>query len=428
MAEKSFLDYFKRYQPEDDKLYMLERGKNVKVRFSRDPIRVEVDISFDTPEDPYLIYEVEDDCRALYEAQTFKILPHFASELFSIDKFSEIATEAASCGAVTHGFFSGAEYFDDGETISVELPYSELGVEFVKGANTEIILANILRSRYGVERRVCVREGRGAAQRAAVIEERKIHIMERAERESRERAIEEARQRRATEEAEARARDPQYDFERRAGISEDTGVSRNLSETRFLRGSNIYDTSSPSIIFGEEFAIEEPTPISDISKHSGSTVYLGTVFEISEKPNRAGDRTTVTVGISDGSSGVYAKRGMPPTEIGFMGALKPGTHVAILGKPMTDKFDNEPFVSFKSIMKISKEERLDNSEEKRVELHLHTNMSQMDAIITPAELVNTAIRWGHKAIAVTDHGNVQSFPEVMLALEKAEKEIGRAHV
>ena len=76
------------------------------------------------------------------------------------------------------------------------------------------------------------------------------------------------------------------------------------------------------------------------------------------------------------------------------------------------------------IKRVKIEERMDTAEEKRVELHCHTQLSQMDAIITPAEIIDTAIRWGHKAIAITDHGAVQSFTDanhVWDDLWKAEK-------
>ena len=422
MAEKSFFDVFQRYSPAEEKRALLLRAKNAKFRYTKEPMRVEVELSFDAHEDAELIYEIEEECCELYGAASFKILPHFPPEIFNIGLFPEIAAEAAMCGAVTHGFFSGAEYTDDGVTITAGIPYTAGGIDFVNAANTASILSNILKSRYGIERAVRITEGSGAAIRAAELEARRERIIDAVEQENRERARADFIAAKDAREAEARAADPHYDFDKRAGISAETGVNENLSETRFLRGSTTYNTESCDTIFGESFVIEAPTPLSELENAKGTAVFLGTVFEVTTKENRAGDRVSVTVGISDGGSGAYVKRSLPPDEAAFAKGLKRGMHVAVLGKAMRDRFDNELFISLKALMKIKREERMDSAERKRVELHLHTNMSQMDGLINPADLVNTAIRWGHKAIAVTDHGNVQSFPEVMIALEKSGNE------
>ena len=143
-AEKKFFDVFSRYKPTDDKASLLRRGHSARFRYTKDPMRVEVDLSFDSHEDAELIYEIEDECRALYSAESFKILPHVPPESFDIRNFGEIACEAAMCGAVTNGFFTNAEYLDDGETINVLIPFDSIGVGFVKGADTEEILSNIL--------------------------------------------------------------------------------------------------------------------------------------------------------------------------------------------------------------------------------------------------------------------------------------------
>ncbi|MBQ9069977.1 MAG: PolC-type DNA polymerase III [Clostridia bacterium] len=419
MAEKKFLEVFSRYNPTKDKRMLLESAVSAKIKYTKEPMRVEVDLSFSEHKDAELIYEIEDECRTLYGAQSFKILPHFPSGIFDIKYFTEIAAEAALCGAVTNGFFSGAEYADNGETITVGIPYFSEGVEFVKGANTEIMLSNILRSRYSVERKILIKQGSGAEERKKLIEERKINIIKRAEEENRERAFEEIRARKEAEEREARALDPHYDFDKKAGISSETGVSMDISDTKFLRGCTTYITDSPELIYGEPFDIIEPTPLSDVQSVKGQGIFLGTVFFAENKESRAGDRVTVTIGISDGASGIYVKKSLPPEEVGFTKGIKVGMDVAVFARPMRDRFDNEPFLSLKALSKIKREYRQDTSEKKRVELHLHTNMSQMDALITPKDLISTAIRWGHKAIAVTDHGNVQGFPEVMLALEKS---------
>ena len=422
-GEKKFFDVFARYKPSAEKRALLERGHSARFRYTKDPMRVEVDLSFDSHEDAELIYEIEDECRELYLAESFKILPHFAPECFDVSRFDEIACEAALCGAVTNGFFTGAKYFDDGEKITVSIPFCDSGVDFVRRSNSEAILSNILRSRYGVDRTVSVVCGDGNDERHKMWEEKRQQRMIDAERESRERFIADRERMAKEREEQARAADPTYDFEAKSGISSETGTAEAISDTEYKMGATVYSFEGSESIFGDDFVISEPTPLSDVAKSKGRAIFLGTAFDVSMKETRAGDKTNCTIGISDGASAIYVKKTLPNEELDWIKGLKKGTHLAVAGRVMTDKFDGEAFLSPVGIKKISIVKRTDKAPEKRVELHLHTNMSQMDAIITPAELVETALRWGHKAIAVTDHGNVQAFPEVMLALEKTKSDL-----
>ena len=419
--EKGFFDVFKKYIPSSEKRELLLRAHSAKFRYSQNPIRVEVELSFNSHEDAELIYQIEDECRALYEADSFKILPHFPPSAFSIERFGEITAEAAVCGAVTNGFFMNAEYEDDGETITASLPFSDNGILFVKNADTEQILENILWSRYSVERSVKIVSGRNVEKYEEKREEFRRRKMIEVEEQNRLDFVARREENARLREEEARELDPHYDFDKKAGVSSATGNNIKISDTEFIMGASRFNISEPEAVWGEEFDIENPTPLSDVDNAKTTIVVLGTVFSVETKETRNGDKTTVTIGISDGASGIYAKKSLQNDEIGWIKSFKAGTSVAVLGKILRDKFDGEPFLSFRGIKKIKTIARKDKAEKKRVELHLHSNMSQKDAIITPEEIVKTALSWGHKAIAVTDHGNVQAFPEVMLAYEKAEK-------
>ena len=163
MQEKGFFDVFLRYKTSQEKTELLMRATKASFKYSKEPMRVEVELWFPAHEPAELIYEIEDECKALYSAESFKILPHFPPEEFNISRMNEIAAEAALCGAVTNGFFTSAEYSDDGSTITVSIPFSEYGVGFVKNSNTETVLSNILFSRYGVKRAFSVITGANAA-------------------------------------------------------------------------------------------------------------------------------------------------------------------------------------------------------------------------------------------------------------------------
>ena len=112
--------------------------------------------------------------------------------------------------------------------------------------------------------------------------------------------------------------------------------------------------------------------------------------------------------------------------------IKPGAFVKIKGLTMVDKFDGELTVgSIVGVKKISDftTSRMDHSVRKRVELHCHTKMSDMDGVSEVKDIVKRAYQWGHPAIAITDHGVVQSFPDANHLLDdlwKAEKEKRKA--
>ena len=421
--EKRFFDVFAKYKPSEEKRRLLERGHSARFRYAKDPLRVEVELSFDSHEDAELIYEIEDECRTLYSAESFKILPHFPPECFEMCYFDEIVLEASLCGAVTHGFFGGASYFDDGDTITASIPFCDTGVDFVRRADTETILSKILLDRYGIHRSISIACGAGADERTQRLEKLREEKIADAERSGRERFLAERERRLQEIEDQKRAGDPTYDFEARAGISSATGTAEIIGDTVYRMGATTYDFTSSELIFGDDFTVSDPAPLAEAPKLKGRCIFLGTVFSVESKETRAGDKVNCTVGISDGASAIYVKNTLPKEELEWFNSLKAGTHLAVLGRVQIDKYDGEPFLSPIAIKKISTRLRTDDAAEKRVELHLHTNMSQMDAIITPDELISTALRWGHKAIAVTDHGNVQAFPEVMLALEKSKSDL-----
>ena len=165
--EKGFFEVFSRYHPAPEKLDALENARVSTLRYDKENGRIEVEVVSERFIDAETLYEVADECCALYGAASFRIFPHFPSSLFDLSRMSEIATEAAMSGAVTHGFFHNATFDDDGETIEITIPFFESGVNFVKRADTETILGRILESRYGVRRRFVISASEGAARAAA---------------------------------------------------------------------------------------------------------------------------------------------------------------------------------------------------------------------------------------------------------------------
>ncbi len=202
------------------------------------------------------------------------------------------------------------------------------------------------------------------------------------------------------------------------------------AETEPLRTFDFKDlpilTDGAKLIKGR--TIDSPiTKISDIKSKMSNVTVWGDVFDYSEKIIRTknGEKRVVSISITDHTDSISVKNFENTDDENFLAAFKKGGTALIKGRVDFDSFDNEFIIKANDIMQVGKAERMDNSPEKRVELHLHTNMSAMDAVTPVSKLIERAYSWGHTAMAVTDHGVVQAFPEAAGAVSKIRKNGGK---
>ena len=174
------------------------------------------------------------------------------------------------------------------------------------------------------------------------------------------------------------------------------------------------DESTP-LILGMNPNITDPlVKISELNVDDGKVSIEGEVIDMEDRELRSG-KTLLSFDIYDGTSSMTCKAFLNKNNSKrVIKRIKNAKGLKIAGTAQMDSFSNELTVMVNTIIEgegIKKEVREDNAEEKRVELHMHTKMSQMDAMTSAKDLIKRAMKWGMKSIAITDHGVVQAFPE-----------------
>ncbi len=188
-------------------------------------------------------------------------------------------------------------------------------------------------------------------------------------------------------------------------------------------------SDNPDVIWGREISSDNViVNIDDIIGEIGVVTIRGKIV-LNESRDIRNDRTIVSFAVTDFTNTIKAKIFVPTEETNaYMDALSPGKFIKLEGRPEMDTFDHDLTITSPfGIMKSSdwRTKRMDLAPVKRVELHCHTKMSDMDGISEVSDLVKRAYSWGHAAIAVTDHGVVQAFPDANHTWEdlwKKEKE------
>ena len=163
-------------------------------------------------------------------------------------------------------------------------------------------------------------------------------------------------------------------------------------------------------------------PMKDLSLDMGFVIVEGRVFAVEHKELKKRNAWVINFDMTDNTNSVRVSKFMEANEAKpVLDNVSVGTVLRVQGKMDVNKFDNETILRPYGMMPGSMPKRKDTAEGlKRVELHLHTTMSNMDALTPTGAAVKQAASWGHRAIGITDHGVTQSFPDAMKAAGKAK--------
>ncbi len=387
--EYRLFDFFQEYNPQIPE--SMHDGMIHKLTYSDNLTRISFYVSF-----PQLIpasdaFAFERHMEQLLQIETVRVYPRFSSELFTLDYFPDIMTFLKRDLSVVNGFMNDAEVtMDEASVIHVTLKKG--GYDILMQHRTPDKIQGIIRDMFD-----CTYTIELHGENAMPIDDFNEMI-----------------------------RKAEQNIPRQPVSTPSQGISGGSSKPSAPAQAQAVSVNGeiPGIVPGSAVLIKGrqirdiPVTIDEAIQEQGRrTVIMGDVFAKPDFKEVRGERTVVTIQVTDYTNSILVKIFDTNENIGKMplGDIKKGSSLLICGKIDYDNFAHEDVMKPDSIVLVKRLGRTDKAEKKRVELHCHTNMSQMDAM-TPADvLVKRAHSWGHPAIAITDHGIAQAFPDAMNA-------------
>ena len=331
--------------------------------------------------------------------------PVYPKELFSCDYLPEIVSLLGSAGVPVNGFFNGCKADFMGDVLRVYLSHG--GQAFLEELHCPNKISQVIREEFGLE--------------VQVVFDGVVEVD--AESELYQRTMEAARP------------DPiVYTPSSKGGESktakgeEEPPKLPTPGKLSFEAQNLPFEPNSMVTIYGNP-PKGNLTDLASVNIESGAVTVWGDVFKIDRRTSRDEKTLILSIFFTDYTNSYCAKIiGRLDKKLKGLEELKTGSTVVMHGQVEFDRFDHEPLLRPDSIATVKKIPRKDEAQEKRVELHMHSTMSAMDGMTPAGDLVKRAYEFGHKAVAITDHGVVQAFPDCMNAAAKIRKGGGKIKV
>ena len=195
-------------------------------------------------------------------------------------------------------------------------------------------------------------------------------------------------------------------------IADDYGLNRVSVQANYPKETESKNGGG-EVVMGRKLNIKNLMQIGDLTPDSGNVAVSGRVFFAESRDIAKRNATIMTFDITDYTGSVRCTKFLKSDEEKVaVDKIREGDYVTVTGYMGYSKYEEDMVLEPKNVWKIKHEIRQDTCEEKHIELHLHTRFSNTDALTEPKEVVKRAAQWGMPAIAVTDHGVVQAFPDM----------------
>jgi DNA polymerase III alpha chain len=373
-----FADYFSNYV-NDDTITYIGNGDITSFTVSRQDRELAVGLNFESFIDYGIIENSQNQIARAMELKKVHINPRFPKSEFSLDNIERILEYVRHESPAANGFFDGCEAELEDRTLTLCLKKG--GKDVLESQKVDRAIANKIYELFDLDFVVIF------------LEVQAFDI---------EKAVQKAVEERRAEE--------QHKKE-----EEEKNVNHELWDELPV----FKDTLKK--IYGKAIH-EKPKNIADVSTEDGYITVWGDVLKTEVRETKRGTSKIFDFDISDYTSSITVKmfddkRVIDP----LVEKINEAGTLVISGGYQFDTFSNQYVLRPYAIASIKKAEKTDDEPEKRIELHMHTSLSEMDAISSPTALVKQAIKWGHEAVAITDHGVVQALPEAYAASGKGSK-------
>ena len=409
----AFIKKFARCTLTDDQKEALGFLANMDVRVDTKGRKIFAALSFSKYISAPLLIGLEADIKAAYQLNDVVINPSYDGVCFSIEHAADLISVFARYDSegVAIGFFDGCSFTAEEGKLTIRLR-DGLDPCYLYKVKAEKFFEDCIAARFTGRVRVYF-SGNAVftfeSEDVTAMARKASQMLREAEARREEQEKREEEQKKRIEEARNTPKDVSVD-----GAEADTAVHEGDTEGIIRCGKIDFDIREKEVLYGREIN-GAPTPISAL-KQNAKNVFCGELFYAESKENRDGTKVNYRFYLTDLGGSVLVR---VSEEIeGSLGKLKAGACLMIDGKYSFDEYEGEYVIRAFSINKIKRLPRLDTHPTPRVELHLHTTMSASDALCPPDKLISMAESWNMPAIAVTDHGNAQSYPMIMAATSK----------
>lgn len=361
-------DFFSGYINDED---LARIGSSEIMRFTvyREQRRLELTLFLDKIVDYSLIDRCQKSIKNALELKECEISIKYPKMLFNINDIAKILTFITAKNKVVNGFFDSADAEYEDNTLTVCLKHG--GREMLESQDVQKEISALIYHQFDIDLDV------------AFLEVQAFDM---------EKAVREAAKAKAEEKAKQEAEKEKYVPHIQLG-----DLPLYADTRKQIMGRPIKDL---------------PKPMREVMPDDGFITVYGDVLKTDTHDTKRGDSRIFSFDITDYTSSLSAKIFEKNSIIDpIIKEIQNAGTVIVNGMYQYDQFSGEYLIRPNSIESVKKIEKMDNAPEKRVELHLHTSFSDMDGITPPKKLVERAAKWGHKAIAITDHGVVQALPE-----------------